>query len=376
MSTGSTPAAAPTPRSGPPAPPPSSLLGPLTEERRRHLRLWYLAGAALTFLIVVIGGITRLTQSGLSIVDWQPIMGVVPPLSEAQWQEAFDRYRAFPEYQLLRRGMTLAEFQFIFFWEYLHRMAARLVGLVFLLPFLFFWARGYFTRRLLLWSLALFAMGALQAVLGWYMVASGLVDRPSVSHYRLAAHFTLALLILGTCLWLALEMGGRPRVGGSAGGLRAERRAVHALGALLLLQLAWGAFVAGLKAGLIFNTFPLMGGGLLPPGAWQMEPLLHNLVQNPATVQWAHRLLGTVLLGAALLVYLRRRREADDPFSLRLAGAFLVLVVLQYGLGVWTLLLRVPVSLGVAHQAAAVVIFAVWIAWLHRVRRGLPAPAG
>lgn len=342
----------------------------LPENRRRHLRLWFYSGAALTFLIVVVGGITRLTQSGLSIVDWQPIMGVIPPLNEAQWEEAFARYRAFPEYQLLRRGMTLGEFQFIFFWEFLHRMVARLIGLVFLIPALYFWVRGYFYRPLGWWAIGLFGLGALQGFMGWYMVASGLVDRPSVSHFRLAIHLSLALMILGGCLWLARELKARP-ARGAAGSTTATLQlggVVYALGGLLLLQILWGAFVAGLKAGLIFNTFPLMAGGMVPPGAWQLEPVLRNLVENPATVQWMHRVLGTGLALAAVGGFLLHRRPGVSLTSRRLSAAFLALVLVQYVLGVLTLLLRVPVALGVLHQAAAVVIFALWLLWLHHLR--------
>jgi heme a synthase len=354
----------------------------IPEHRRRHLRIWFLSGAALTVLILVIGGITRLTQSGLSIVDWQPIMGVVPPLNEAQWQEAFDRYRQFPEYQQLRQGMTLGEFKFIFFWEYIHRIAARLVGMVFLIPFLAFWARGYFNRPLLRWSLALFALGAMQGFMGWIMVASGLVDRPSVSHYRLAAHLSLALLIFGCCVWLAREMSVRPagaaRPASDSEAGRRGLRGVYVLGGLLFVQILWGAFVAGLKAGRIFNTFPLMGDGLVPPGAWELRPWLLNLFANPATVQWAHRVLGTVLLIAAVVVLARRLRPGWDATVRRMSAAFLALVVVQYALGVLTLLYRVPVSLGVLHQAFAVVILAVWVAWLHHAiyaRRSEPSAA-
>lgn len=358
--------------------PPADRRAELPERRRRHLRAWFLTGAAMTFLIVVIGGITRLTQSGLSIVDWRPIMGVIPPLSHDLWVEAFDRYRQFPEYQVLRRGMSLEEFKFIFFWEYVHRLAARLIGLIFLVPFLYFWLRGYFDRPLLRRVLVLFALGAAQGVLGWLMVRSGLVDRPSVSHYRLAAHLSLALLILGTCIWLARQTNvpaepAAADVGRGGGAIRI----VLGLGALLALQIVWGAFVAGLHAGLIFNTFPLMGDGLVPPGAWMLEPLLINLVENPATVQWVHRVLGTLLLGAAAAVYWHRRTDERNPVGRRMSLVFLVLVLGQYGLGVATLLLRVPIALGTLHQAVAAVIVALWVVWLHHLTTGTrarPAP--
>jgi heme a synthase len=348
----------------------------IPEDRRRRLRIWLWSGAVLTFVILIIGGITRLTQSGLSMVDWQPIMGVIPPLSEAQWQETFDRYRQFPEYQQLRRGMSLDEFKFIFFWEYIHRVAARLIGLVFLIPFLVFWLRGYFNRPLLKRVLVLFALGASQGLMGWLMVRSGLVDRPHVSHFRLAAHLMIAFAIFGLCVWLAAELKtpfrnatARPEI------RRWLSRGLLGVGALLLVQIFWGALVAGLKAGRFFNTFPLMDGGLLPPNLLGLDPPLLNFVVNPITVQWVHRVLGTVLGVAALVLFLRVRSAADvDPTSARLNTGLFVLILTQYALGVLTLLYAVPVTLGVMHQAMAMVIFGVWLLWLHRVRN-LPARA-
>jgi heme a synthase len=348
----------------------------IPEARRRHLRIWLWSGAVLTFVILVIGGITRLTQSGLSMVDWQPIMGVIPPLNEVQWQETFERYRQFPEYQQLRQGMSLAEFKFIFFWEYLHRIAARLIGLVFLIPFLVFWLRGYFNRPLFKRLLILFALGASQGLLGWLMVRSGLVDRPHVSHFRLAAHLSLAFAIFGLCVWLASELRAPLR----SSTLRHSTRRFLTLGllgvgGLLGLQIFWGALVAGLKAGLYFNTFPLMGGSLIPPNLLGLDPPLLNFVENPITVQWVHRVLGTVLGAATILFFLRVRSIPDvDGTSARLNTALLALMLTQYLLGVLTLLYHVPVTLGVIHQATAMVIFGVWLVWLHRVRN-LPLEA-
>ena len=234
---------------------------------------------------------------GLSMVDWKPIMGVIPPVGHAEWEEAFARYRQFPEYQTLRAGMTLAEFQFIFFWEYLHRLAARVIGVVFLVPFLAFWARGYLNPPLLRRAMLLFALGALQGFVGWFMVKSGLVDDPRVSHFRLAAHLAVALSILALCTWLALEMRAQPAR--AAHSRREGARAVYLLGALLLAQILWGAFVAGLHAGLLYNTFPRMDGRLLPP-PWGASSFLYAALENPGTVQWVHRVLGTLLVvGAA-----------------------------------------------------------------------------
>jgi heme a synthase len=342
----------------------------IAEQRRRPLRIWLWTIAAFTFLVLVIGGITRLTQSGLSIVDWQPLMGVIPPMSEAQWQETFDQYRQYPEYQQLRRGMTLDEFKFIFFWEYLHRLVARLIGVVFLVPFVYFWARGYFNPPLLRRALLLFALGASQGVMGWLMVRSGLVDRPSVSHYRLAAHLSLAFIIFGYAVWLARDLALRvspPRAFAHARTLLL--RGLALVGAVLAVQIVWGAFVAGLKAGFMYNTFPLMVDRLVPAGLLGFEPALLNFVQNPLTVQWLHRVIGTVLLIVTLGFFLRVQRADVDALSRRLNAAFAGMMAGQYLLGVATLLLAVPVALGVMHQAAAMLIFGVWLIWLHHARQ-------
>ena len=349
----------------------------LPEPKRRQLRLWFWSIAAATFAMVVIGGITRLTQSGLSIVDWQPVIGVVPPLNEARWTEAFDRYRQFPQYRLMGHGMSLAEFKGIFFWEYLHRLIARLIGAVFLVPFVYFWRAGCLTRPLMLRALGLFGLGAMQGVMGWLMVKSGLIDRPSVSHYRLAAHLVLALVILGVSIWFARDLAIRaPRAAAGSSARRLILRWLTIVGALLGAQIVWGAFVAGLKAGLFSSTFPLMGGHLFPPGGLFLEPALLNAVQNPITVQWMHRLLGTVLLVSAGALLLRVRRTAPDEPTHRLTMALAWLIAAQYGLGVLTLIYLVPVSLAVVHQAMAVVIVAVWVASMHHVRNTDCLPAG
>lgn len=341
----------------------------IPEPRRRQLRLWFWSIAGMTLAVLVVGGITRLTRSGLSIVDWDPIMGVIPPLTEAQWQETFDRYRQFPEYQQLRQGMELGDFKFIFFWEYLHRLVARTIGLVFLVPFVFFWLRGWFNRPLAARSLALFGLGAMQGVMGWLMVASGLVDRPSVSHFRLTAHLSLAFLIFGFSVWLVAELRVRPRPTEVAAGVRRMMgRWLTALGVLLVLQVVWGAFVAGLKAGFFHNTFPLMGDRWVPPELLSLEPALVNFVQNPATVQWTHRLLGTLLLLAATAFFVKVLRAPADAGSRRLNLALFALIAGQYVLGVLTLLYHVPVHLGVLHQVVALVLFGVWIWWVHRAR--------
>ena len=346
----------------------------------RKLRLWLAAVAATTFLVLVVGGITRLTHSGLSIVDWQPLVGVIPPLTESQWIQSFERYQQFPEYRQLRPYMTLAEYKQIFFWEYLHRVLARVIGLVFLVPFAFFYLTGAltapFTRRVL----ALFGLGAIQGLIGWLMVKSGLIDLPSVSHYRLAIHLLVAMAIFGMCVWLVRDLRVGPvRVTVPALARRRTSQGLLAIGGVLAAQIVWGAFVAGLKAGFMFNTFPLMGDALVPIKYWTLTPIVLNLVQHPAGVQWMHRLLGTILLAAAGLLYVRVRRLQMDLTSRILIAGLLSTIAAQYVLGVGTLLLLVPIELAVAHQAMAMLIAGLWSAALHHVRHlgceEIPRPA-
>ena len=340
----------------------------IPEAHRRSMRIWLWSVAAMTFAVLVVGGITRLTLSGLSIVEWNPIMGVIPPLSHDQWQQAFDAYREFPEYQAIRQGMSLAEFKSIYFWEYLHRLLARTIGLVFLIPFLVFWARGWFPRPLFRRALLLFALGGMQGFMGWFMVQSGLVDRPSVSHYRLAAHLSLAFLIFGCALWLARDLRADHDAALQPSERRFMLRGLSAVGALLAAQILWGAFVAGLRAGKYYPTFPLMGGRLVPAELLSMDAALLNFLANPITVQWTHRVLGTLLVLATVTLFALVRARVRTARWRNYSSAFAVLIAAQYGLGITTLLLFVPVSLGVIHQAVAMVLFGVWLCWLHDVR--------
>lgn len=337
--------------------------------KRRSIRAWLWAVAAMTFLVLVIGGVTRLTHSGLSMVDWQPLVGVVPPLSEAQWVASFARYQQFPEYRQLRPDMTLVEYKRIFFWEYLHRLVARLIGLVVIVPFTFFWISGALTRPLARRALALFLLVAMQGGVGWLMVQSGLIDRPSVSHYRLAVHLVLALAIFGLCIWLIRDLSpGRFRAISTIAARRLMSRGLVAVGCLIALQIVWGAFVAGLRAGFVFNTFPLMGGALVPRSAWTLTPAALNLIHDPSGVQWMHRLLGTVLLIVAFVLWLRVRRMQMDRTLRSLFGALLWAIAGQYMLGVLTLINVVPISLAVTHQAMAMAIVGIWVAAVHHVR--------
>ncbi len=321
---------------------------------------WLLVVASLVFLMVVVGGITRLTESGLSMVRWEPISGIVPPLSEAEWQAEFAAYKAYPEYQKVNRGMSLAEFKAIFFWEYLHRVMGRLIGLAFALPLAWFWLKraipeGYKPRLLML-----LALGGMQGAIGWWMVASGLVDRPDVAHERLAIHLLTALVILAALVWTALDM--RSIGGRGAPAIAVSRGWVVPFAVLLFVQILFGAFVAGLNAGYAFNTWPLMGEHWVPPGLASIEPLWRNLLDNPIAVQFVHRTLAFLVAAAAILIGLRLRRAGA-----RLEGMALIhMVVLQFALGVATILGGVPIALGVAHQAGAAALVAVTAWAAHR----------
>lgn len=352
-----------------------------SQQAERYIRYWFLAGAVMVFLILIVGGITRLTQSGLSIVDWKPISGVIPPLNEAQWEAEFDRYKAFPEYQQLNQGMSMGEFKFIFFWEYLHRMLARGIGLVFLIPFIWFASRRMFTARQLKQSMLLFALGFAQGFMGWYMVQSGLVDDPYVSPFRLAMHLLLAFLIFGACIWFALEASGHhagrsmgasepSESGATLPGSSWFRVAFWSTAVLLVLQIAWGAFVAGHKAGYLYNTFPTMEGYWIPPQLLSESPLWTNFFVNIVSVQWTHRVLGTLLAiatGAQVWMVVGSRQGSSTDTVLRKATLwFAGLMALQYLLGVLTLLWRVPVSLGVLHQAMAMVLAGVLLSIAYR----------
>jgi cytochrome c oxidase assembly protein subunit 15 len=340
----------------------------IPRQRRRHLRIWLLIGAALTMLTVIVGGITRLTESGLSIVDWAPIVGAVPPLNDQDWQDAFARYQQYPEYAQLRPDMTLSDFKYIYFWEYLHRMIGRVIGLAFAVPFIVFWIRGYLTRPLMKRLLMLFALGGMQGAMGWYMVSSGLVDRPEVSHYRLAAHLLLALTIFASCVWFATDLHNRPSEPLTPSSRNYMVGTLTSGGILLAIQIFWGALVAGLNAGFILNTFPLMNGSLFPPQGLSQDPLLINLFENMATVQWIHRVLATVLLVGAIAFLIRVRSNSDLNRFYGLSTLFAGLIVLQYAVGVTTLLTNVETAIGVTHQGIAVLLVGVLVLLAHRVR--------
>lgn len=338
-----------------------------TPHRDCAVAVWLLVCCALVFAVVVVGGITRLTRSGLSIVEWQPIVGVLPPLGEGAWQEVFRKYQQTPEYRLVNPDMNLAGFKSIFWWEYFHRLLGRLIGLAFLLPLLWFALRGRIARALT-WKLAgIFALGALQGALGWYMVQSGLVDNPRVSQYRLTAHLGIAFLIFAAMLWIALDLF-FPRASGVSTVADRLRRFAVALPVLVFVMALSGGLVAGLRAGLAYNTFPLMNGHVVPPGIFALEPWYLNFFSNMATVQFDHRLIAWLLAFLVPWFWLRMRRETAPRRAKLAADLLLATLALQIALGIATLLLAVPVTLAAAHQAGALLVFGSAIFALHSLR--------
>lgn len=340
-------------------------------ENERALALWLLACCAILLALVMLGGATRLTGSGLSIVEWRPVTGILPPIGEAAWQAELDKYRTSPEYQKVNRGMSLAEFKTIFWFEYWHRLLARSLGLVFALPLAWFWLRGRIPKRLRRPLIGILALGAVQGWMGWFMVKSGLVDVPRVSPYRLAAHLTLALLIYGSMLWLALGLlrGKRPAAAPAASPLAPWFRVLLAAVALTILS---GAFVAGLRAGYIYSTFPLMAGQWIPEGVLHLEPAWLNFFENPATVQFSHRVLAMTTLTLALAAWIIGRRQLP-PGTRGPLHVLLAAVAVQVTLGISTLLLYVPVWLGTLHQGMAVMVLSA-VLMLGQATRRPPAP--
>jgi cytochrome c oxidase assembly protein subunit 15 len=326
------------------------------------IRLWLWTLAALVFAMVLLGGATRLTDSGLSITEWQPILGAIPPLSDAQWLDAFEKYKAIPEYRLVNRGMSLAEFKTIYWWDWAHRFLGRFIGLVLILPLALLWITHRLDTRMVRPLLLLLCLGGLQAALGWYMVKSGLAERTDVSQYRLAAHLLLAAVIYASIVWIAM---------GVARGAADVRRAAPAMALLFLifLQIGSGGLVAGLDAGLSHNSFPLMDGRLIPDGLMIMTPWWRNLFENALTVQFLHRLLAYAVALAALLHTLWLWRSRANRALRRSALAVLGLVFVQMTLGVWTLLAGVPLPLGLLHQAGALLLLTAAVIHLDIVVR-------
>jgi cytochrome c oxidase assembly protein subunit 15 len=316
----------------------------------RRISDWLFLMCILVAAMVIVGGATRLTDSGLSITEWKPISGAIPPLSEAHWQEEFAKYRTTTEYKAVNRGMTLADFKEIYWWEWAHRFLGRFIGIAFVLPLIFFIVTRSVSRALGVKLFGLFVLGGAQGALGWWMVTSGLSERVDVSQHRLAAHLALAILLFGLMFWLALDLrnGGRMRI-----------RQPLFWGALALAggvfaQMVLGAFVAGLRAGRTFNTWPLMDGAFVPPGYFNSPPRFGDLFESIAAVQFNHRLGAYLVAAGAVWFFFAARKVAAEPR----ARLVLIAVLAQIALGVWTLLAVTPLSLGLLHQAGALAVFA------------------
>ena len=359
----------------------------------RAIGWWLLICCAMIFLMVVIGGVTRLTESGLSITQWKPIEGVLPPLSQAQWQEEFAHYQAIPQYQAIHAEMTLEQFKHIYFWEYIHRLWGRIIGFAFLLPFLWFLVRGQISRRLVLPLVGLFVLGGLQGALGWWMVESGLEARIEVSQYRLAAHLAMAVVIYLAMLWVALGLlfpssspqpsSSPPRKRGSiAAGPDSrfrrndgvERHGALIASAILILALIFitlvaGSFVAGTRAGYLDNTFPLMEGQFVPPDYWHLTPYWRNWFENLTSVQFDHRVLAETSLAAVALLFLGSFRATLTKAQRGAIHALFFFACLQVALGITTLLTVVWLPVAVTHQAGALCLLSVALVVCHTLRQ-------
>ena len=333
------------------------------------IAIWLLVVCALIFAMVVLGGVTRLTRSGLSIVEWQPLMGAIPPLTHTDWLELFEKYKLTPEYQKVNVGMDLAGFQGIFWLEYFHRLLGRLIGLAFALPFVYFLVRKQIERTLAPKLWLLFALGAAQGLLGWLMVASGLVDMPRVSPYRLTAHLGLAILIYAAMLWVALGLL-YPKPQAEDSPAAALRHFGLAVTALVFCMILTGGFVAGTHAGFAFNDWPYMHGRLVPEGLYALDPWWANLFENIATVQFNHRLVAYLLCLVIPAYWFLARRQRLEARTRSLFHLLLAMLAVQVALGIATLVYVVPVSLAAAHQAGALLLLTLALLLNHRLRSG------
>lgn len=334
-----------------------------TDLPHRAVGWWLLGIAGMVFVMVVIGALTRLTDSGLSMVDWRPITGWLPPMSHEEWQKAFDAYRQFPEYAKINAGMTLFEFQEIFWLEFIHRVWGRLIGVAFMLPLAWFLIRRMVPAAFIPRLIGLLILGGAQGFMGWYMVKSGLVDRPDVSQYRLTAHLGLAFAIYLALIWTALDIL-RPR----AAGLTADSRKLLWTLALVFLTAMSGGFVAGLDAGFTYNTFPLMDGDLIPEGYLVHDPAWLSIFEDITTVQFNHRLLATITGIVVLFIALKVLGRTEDPSARRGLMWSNALVLAQYSLGIATLLSVVALPLATLHQATALALLTALVFSAHAVR--------
>ena len=326
---------------------------------------WLLIGCLLIFVMVVVGGITRLTHSGLSITNYKLISGIVPPMNDIEWQEAFDLYKQYPEYQKLNTHFTLEEYKDIYFWEWIHRVIGRLIGLVFILPFLYFLITKQLSKPTIKKSLVVLCLGAFQGFMGWYMVKSGLIDRPDVSHYRLAAHLSIAFVTFAYTFWVALDL-----IFPKRKQINSKFRNLVRVGlVILMIQIIYGAFVAGLDAGFIHNFWPLMS-----EGKWihetvfiEQNPVYKNFIEGKSGVQFVHRILAYIVCIIVFLIYYKAKILSQlTKYQLIGINSLMLMVIVQFVLGVLTIIYQVPVWLGVAHQVGAFFLLSAFTFSLHR----------
>lgn len=336
---------------------------------QKPIAIWLLICCALVFAMIVVGGVTRLTDSGLSIVEWQPIVGTMPPITQQDWDVLLEKYRATPQYQQVNKGMSVDEFKSIFWWEYFHRLLGRLIGLVFFIPFVYFLIKKQIDRPLGIKLTGIFVLGGLQGFMGWYMVMSGLVNDPHVSQYRLTAHLGLAFIIFAAMFWVAMGLLSPQPVSQQADEkIQGLRKFSFGLSLLIFIMILSGGFVAGIRAGMAYNTFPLMNGHLIPPDLFILEPWYRNFFDNITTVQFDHRLIAWTLAFLVPLFWLKSRK-VELPGTTRLAcNLFLLMLIIQISLGIATLLHVVPIPLAASHQGGAVLLFAASLWVSHRLR--------
>ncbi len=330
-----------------------------TRDQSRRIAFWLLTCCAMVFVMVVLGGVTRLTHSGLSMVEWKPVSGILPPLNQAEWLATFEKYQQYPEFQKLNSHMDVEDFKSIFWFEFIHRLWGRTIGLVFAVPFLWFLWRGAIDRRLAPKLVIMFVLGGLQGLMGWYMVMSGMVDRPDVSQYRLTAHLALAFVVYGYMLWVALGL----LFSGDSERRRGPQGLAIGVTVMAAVTVLTGGLVAGIDAGFIYNTFPLMDGRLVPEGLFEMEPATINIFENATMVQFNHRVLAIATALAAVVLWFAARRGGLERRARFAANAMITVVALQVTLGITTLLTVVAVPLAAAHQAGAMVAFSALL-WL------------
>jgi len=346
--------------------------GDSVRTNRALVRGWLYVALFVLFALVLVGGATRLTNSGLSITEWKPIHGVIPPLNDPQWQEEFTRYKQIPQYEQMNSDMTLSGFKTIYWWEWTHRILARSIGVVFALPLLFFWLTGRLEKGLKPKLLGILALGAFQGAVGWWMVASGLVYRTEVSQYRLATHLTIASVIFAAIAYVARGLA--PHTAKPAS--RGLQRAAGLLVFLVLFQIYLGGLVAGLRAGLSYNTWPLMDGALLPHGLLTIEPAWRNFFENPKTVQYIHRLGAYTIFVVALLHALAAWRSAPSTTHSRRAVLLALIVTCQAALGITTLLMQAPLGVALLHQGFAIFVLFAAVAHWRGTKGSFPLGAG